>query len=71
VKACLAEARRLGIGKIFALTMAPAFFERQGFGRVTRESLPHKIWSDCVKCTKFPDCDEYAVAIELTFPGRA
>jgi amino-acid N-acetyltransferase len=71
VMACLAEARRLGIGKIFALTMAPVFFEHQGFVRVTRESLPHKIWSDCVKCPKFPDCDEYAVAIELTFPAKA
>ena len=70
VKACLAEACRLGIGKVFALTTAPAFFERQGFGRVTRESLPHKIWSDCVKCTKFPDCDEYAVAIELQIPAK-
>jgi amino-acid N-acetyltransferase len=70
VKACLTEARRLGIGKVFALTMAPGFFERQGFGRVTRESLPHKIWSDCVKCPKFPDCDEFAVAIEMEIKAR-
>jgi len=70
VRACLAEARRLGISKVFALTMAPEFFDRQGFGRVTRESLPHKIWSDCVKCTKFPDCDEFAVAIELVIPAK-
>ena len=65
-----AEARRLSISKVFALTMAPKFFERQGFGHVTRESLPHKIWSDCIKCTKFPDCDEYAVAIEMEIPAR-
>ena len=65
VKACLKEARRLGIGKVFALTMTPSFFEHLGFGRVDRESLPHKVWSDCVNCTKFPDCDELPVAIEL------
>jgi amino-acid N-acetyltransferase len=65
VKACLSEARRLGVDKVFALTMVPTFFERMGFGRVQREQLPHKIWSDCVKCTKFPDCDELAMAIEL------
>jgi amino-acid N-acetyltransferase len=70
VKACLAEARRLDIGKVFALTSAPAFFEHQGFHRVDRESLPHKVWSDCLKCTKFPDCDELAVAIELDLRRR-
>ena len=68
VRACLLEARRLGIGKVFALTNSPAFFEHLGFGRVSRESLPHKVWSDCVKCSKFPDCDELAVAIELKVP---
>jgi amino-acid N-acetyltransferase len=65
VKACLAEAKRLGIGKVFALTMAPVFFEQLGFGPVERDSLPHKVWSDCVNCPKFPDCDEVAVAMEL------
>jgi amino-acid N-acetyltransferase len=69
VKACLAEARRLGIGKVFALTMAPVFFEQMGFGMVDRDSLPHKVWSDCVNCPKFPDCDEVAVAIELPRRG--
>jgi amino-acid N-acetyltransferase len=65
VEACLREARRLGIGRVFSLTTAPAFFERLGFERVERESLPHKIWADCIKCPKFPDCDELAVAIDL------
>ena len=65
VKACLVESRRLGIGKVFALTMVPSFFEGLGFERVTRESLPHKVWSDCIKCPKFPDCDELAVAINV------
>jgi amino-acid N-acetyltransferase len=65
VKACLSESRRLGIGRVFALTMAPAFFARLGFKRVERDSLPHKVWSDCVNCPKFPDCDELAVAIDL------
>jgi len=68
VKACLAEARRLGIGKVFALTSAPSFFEQLGFHRVDRETLPHKVWSDCLKCTKFPDCDELAVTIETKLP---
>ena len=65
VRACLADARRLGIGRVFALTIVPSFFEGLGFRRVPRESLPHKIWADCVRCPKFPDCDELALAIDL------
>jgi amino-acid N-acetyltransferase len=65
VGACLEEARALGIGRVFALTLAPAFFERQGFARLAKEELPHKVWADCVRCPKFPDCDEEAVAIDL------
>jgi len=65
VRACLTEARRLGIGRVFALTMTPTFFEGLGFCQVPRESLPHKVWADCVRCPKFPDCDELAVAIDV------
>jgi len=65
VEACLVEARRLGITKVFALTAKREFFERQGFARVEKETLPHKIWADCIKCPKFPDCDEEALVIEL------
>jgi len=65
VEACLAEARRLGIQRVFALTNNPAFFKHFGFVSVAKETLPHKIWADCIKCPKFPDCDEEAVAIDL------
>jgi amino-acid N-acetyltransferase len=65
VGACLDEAREMGIPKVFALTYVPDFFERQGFSRVDKGTLPHKIWSDCINCHKFPDCGEEAVAIEL------
>jgi len=61
VEACLREARDLGISKVFTLTSKPAFFEKQGFGMVDRSELPHKIWAACVKCVKFPDCDETAL----------
>ena len=65
VSACLEDARALGIARVFALTLAPAFFERQGFVRLAKEELPHKVWADCVRCPKFPDCDEEAVAMDL------
>jgi len=65
VRACLREARRLGIRRVFALTAVPDFFVRMGFSLIAKEALPHKIWADCVRCPKFPDCDEEAVAIDL------
>lgn len=64
-KACIAEARSLGLKKIFALTYSVGFFEKLGFMVVDKEVLPHKIWNDCVKCVKFPNCDETAVMMDL------
>ena len=43
----------------------PEFFEKAGFGEVEKAVLPHKIWADCLKCPKFPDCDETALMLEL------
>jgi amino-acid N-acetyltransferase len=65
VKACLKESRLLGVKRVFALTYQPEFFEGLGFKRVDKTVLPHKIWTDCLKCVKFPDCDEIAVLKEL------
>lgn len=65
VKACLREAKRLGVRKVFALTYEPSFFGKFGFEIVDKASLPHKVWSDCLKCVKFPDCDEIAMILQL------
>lgn len=65
VEACLDEARELGIPTVFALTYIPGFFEKLGFHRVDKGTLPHKIWSECINCPKFPDCAEEAVEIKL------
>ncbi|MEK7688881.1 MAG: N-acetyltransferase [Deltaproteobacteria bacterium] len=65
VNACLDEARALGIPKVFALTYKPGFFEKVGFKPIGKEVLPHKVWGECVRCFKFPNCDENAVMIEL------
>ncbi len=61
----VAEARRRGIVKVCALTLAPEFFYRHGFRRVDRWSISPKIWSECVYCPKFHACDEIAVLREL------
>lgn len=65
VNACLKEARRLKIKKIFCLTYIPEFFKRFGFKRIDRKRLPHKIWTECLQCHKFPHCDEQAMMLSL------
>jgi len=66
VEACISEAIVLGITRIFALTYKPLFFEKLGFKQVDKAELPHKIWSDCLKCSKFPDCDEVALVADFS-----
>jgi len=68
VESCISEAIVLGIDRVFALTYKPEFFERLGFHVVDKAELPQKIWTDCLKCSKFPDCDE--VALVADFSGR-
>lgn len=65
VDACLREAKELGIKRVFALTSRPEFFEKLGFKLVDKSVLPHKIWADCIKCVKFPYCDEVALILDL------
>jgi amino-acid N-acetyltransferase len=65
VGACLEDARSIGIKKVFTLTNKPGFFEKLGFERIDRSQLPHKIWAACVRCVKFPDCDEVALIRRL------
>lgn len=55
------EARRLGIRRLMALTYEQRFFEKHGFEPVAKETLPLKVWSDCVRCPKRDGCDEIAV----------
>lgn len=62
---CLKEAKSLGIKRVFALTYNPGFFAEMGFQEVDKNSLPHKIWGDCLKCPRFPDCNEIAVIKDL------
>lgn len=65
VKICIDEARKLGIKKVFALTYYPGFFEKIGFREIDKAKLPQKIWGECMRCPKFPDCDETAVIMNL------
>lgn len=65
VETCLNEARLLGLSKVFTLTYIPEFFVKLGFEEVAKQTLPHKIWADCLKCPKFPNCEEVALVTHL------
>lgn len=65
VEACLGECRSLEVKKVFALTFVPGFFERLGFARGDKDSMPHKIWTECINCPHFPDCDEVLVVKDI------
>ena len=65
VTTCIREAKELGIARIFALTYHPEFFRKVGFSDIDKSKLPQKIWGECLRCPKFPECDESAVILNL------
>ena len=62
---CLKDAKKLKVRKVFALTYIPEFFESFGFRIVDKKELPHKIWSECIRCMYFPNCKEIAMVKEI------
>jgi len=65
LECCLKDAKGLKVKKVFALTYVPEFFEKFGFSLIDKKELPHKIWSECIKCVYFPNCKEIAVMREI------
>jgi amino-acid N-acetyltransferase len=65
VQALIARARKEKIEKVFALTLAPGFFNKMGFKTVAHTDLPLKVWKDCVACPKYGNCDEIAMVLDL------
>jgi amino-acid N-acetyltransferase len=66
VETCMAEAREFGITRLFCLTFKPELFGRFGFATIERAELPVNIWSDCMLCVRFPDCEGIAMMRDLT-----
>ena len=66
VEELIKEAKFYGLKQVFALTYQKGFFEKLGFKEISKEELPaQKIWADCIKCKKFPVCNEIAVIYTL------
>lgn len=65
VEILLVEAVALQCPKVFTLTYQVDFFEHMGFQLVDKETMPHKVWKECINCVKFPNCDENAMILNL------
>jgi amino-acid N-acetyltransferase len=61
IAACLKEAEELGIKTVFCFTYRPEFFRKHQFKDIDKMELPRKVWTDCFRCPKFPNCDETAL----------
>jgi len=69
VRALEEELSAVGVRKVFVLTFLPAFFEKLGYEQISKDRLPHKIWSECIKCPFFPDCNETALIKSISAPS--
>jgi len=68
MRAAIADARRMGVRRLFVLTYEQAFFARHGFEVIDRDRLPEKVWRECFACPKVDACDEIAMMRELDSP---
>ena len=64
VKRLIEDGKKLGVKKFFTLTYNTDFFASVGFQIVPKETLPQKIWSDCISCPHFPNCHEIAMILD-------
>lgn len=70
VSRCIEEAREMGLATVFCLTIKPGYYERVGFVQSDVMTLPRKVWGECLRCPKFPSCNEIALVMHLR-PGGA
>ena len=65
VNALLEDGKELGISKAFSLTYQPEFFGACGFVEESKDSMPQKVWMECINCPKFPNCDEICMVRDV------
>ena len=65
INACLQEAKKIGVTTVFCFTYQPGFFQKLGFSQINKMEMPRKVWTECYRCPKFPDCDEVALVCKL------
>ena len=67
----LRRGRELGVKKVFALTYRPDFFSACGFVQESKDNMPQKVWTECINCPKFPNCDEICMTRLVARPDGA
>lgn len=68
IEESISEAKKMGIDKIFILTVKEnlGFLKMFGFQESKKIKLPQKIWQECVNCPRFPsDCNETLLILEF------
>ena len=55
-----AEGREKGVTLFFTLTYQDVFFEKCGYALTDKDTLPQKVWKECVYCPLYPYCNEKA-----------
>ena len=65
VEALADRARDMGHNTLCAFTHEPVHFIRLGFSFVPHQWVPEKIAHDCVGCSLFRHCGQYAVTLSL------
>lgn len=71
MQACIDEAKNLGIATVFVLTHKPGYYGKLGFRLAEVMSLPRKVWGECLRCPKFPHCNELAMVMNLRPDGSS
>ncbi len=70
-KTLVARLEKSGLEKgtkmFLALTYQPVFFSKCGYEEADKDSLPQKVWKECVYCPQYPNCNE--LAFVKIFPG--
>ena len=61
LRAAVDDAKKVGVKKLFALTYEKNFFASHGFQTISRDTLPEKVWRECIACPKAEACDEIAM----------
>ena len=67
---CMEEAKSMGLSSVFVLVLKTGYYEQLGFRQVDVMTLPRKVWGECLRCPKFPHCNEVAMVYNLQ-PGGA
>ena len=59
------ETKKLEIDKLISLTYQVEFFQKCGFEVTVKDTMPQKVWKDCINCPKMPSCDEIAMVFHI------